>query len=99
MKNKEKYTQEQKLAHVRSWEASGLSKKEYCRRQDLNYSTFKNWTSRDKINEGKFIPVKLKTGGAALGQTALKVSFPNGVVVICHPGMGLEHIVGLIKLY
>ena len=99
MKNTEKYTQEQKLAHVRSWEASGLSKKEYCHRQHLNYSTFKNWTSRDKINEGKFIPVKLKTGDDAPGQPVLKVSFPNGVVVTCHPGMGLEQIVGLIKLY
>ena len=34
------------LKHYQAWQKSGLSKTKYCTQQDLNLSTFVNWTTR-----------------------------------------------------
>jgi hypothetical protein len=34
--------------HYQAWQNSGLSKTDYCAQQDLNRSSFANWTARFK---------------------------------------------------
>ena len=34
-----------KSNHVRSWKASGLSMREYCRKQGISYWSFREWRS------------------------------------------------------
>ena len=43
---KSKYTIEEKRVIVEEWMASGISVKEFCRRKEINPSTFDGWLNR-----------------------------------------------------
>lgn len=45
-----KYTQDQMQATVNEWRNSGLSKKAFCRAQNIAYPTFHYWCKRIKGN-------------------------------------------------
>lgn len=81
---------------VEDWQASGLTKKEFCAQQSIAYSGFHYWVK--KFREGKslptsgssFIPLKLTSGSLAkhaIGSVEVilpdgrRVNFPSGVDV------------------
>jgi hypothetical protein len=41
-------TGENKERHVETWKQSGLSGREYCRKSNLNYWTFRGWVKKEK---------------------------------------------------
>ncbi|MCP5276146.1 MAG: hypothetical protein H6936_15135 [Burkholderiales bacterium] len=58
--------QEQRIRHIKAWQAGGLSQAAYCRDHGLNSKTFGNWLRgyRDvgKCNQRtSLIPVTIKT--------------------------------------
>ncbi len=56
--SKQVYWQEQ----IRNWKASGLSQKQFCRRESLALSTFSYWKRRIEIREAqkvKFYPLSV----------------------------------------
>lgn len=51
-------TPEQKCAHVEAYMKSNLTRREYCDRQGLKFSSFKNWTTRyGQKPTSDFVPV------------------------------------------
>jgi hypothetical protein len=58
-------SKEQKYAHLAAWQESKLSKREYCKREQISYGTFLHWMEqRNKRKSGKrntesFIPLEV----------------------------------------
>ena len=71
----------ERLAHVRAWRESGLTRPAYCREQGLKYGTFMSWfkleQEQELPQEGKF--VALSTGPENSG--IVEIHFPNGIHV------------------
>ena len=71
-------SKEERLALYKEWQASGLSKKEFCRQKPLNYQTFIWWFSKKKAKQeskGKFVPVTInKEFQASQSEIHLSVS-------------------------
>ena len=70
-----------RLAQVRAWRESGLTRPAYCVEQGLKYGTFMSWfkleAEQGTSTEGKF--VALSSGPESSGFVAL--IFPNGIRV------------------
>jgi len=100
MKSSQKYTQDQKSSHVLAWRKSGLSKKTYCREQNIKYSTFRNWTIKGDLTQAKkFIPVTIKENNIFPETSTLQITYPNGVVITHSSDVDVATIVQLVKLY
>ena len=102
------FTKDQKVAHVTSWQSSGMTQKEYSLANDLNYSTFKNWLRRYRKNkssaaspdQGTFIPVTSPTEKNNPGNTSeIRINYPNGVTITCTRAVDAGFISKLIKHY
>ena len=55
---------DQRMEYIKAWEASGLSKAEFCRQMGISYSRFNHWyyTYLDNLNslegeQAKIVPV------------------------------------------
>jgi len=102
------FTKEQKIAHVTSWQSSGMTQKAYSLAHGLNYSTFKNWLRRYRKNKGSvtssepgtFIPVTSPTEKNNPGNTSeIRIDYPNGVTITCTGSVNADFISKLIKHY
>ena len=102
------FTKDQKVAHVTSWQSSGMTQKEYSLAHGLNYSTFKNWLRRYRKNKGSvtsrepgtFIPVTSPMEKNNPGNTSeIRIYYPNGVTITCTGGVNADFISKLIKHY
>ncbi len=95
MKKMRRHTQAEMFTHVKAWRKSNQSKKIYCAKQRLAYSTFKYWEKkyREQFAEQDaqeftpgFIPVKVKPD-PEMNQVRipgqLHFLFPNGIQVMC----------------
>ena len=71
-------TKESRLAHIQTWEKSGLTKQEYCVKNGLKYATFISWFKKEKVQTagGKFIVLP-----AVSSQDVLTIQFPNGIKI------------------
>ncbi len=80
------YTQEQRQALLTAQAASGLSKPAFCKRENIRYSTFKNWGRRKPTNSNKkiltsnnkFQPIKLS---APTPPAMLRLRKPCGLLI------------------
>jgi transposase-like protein len=63
--------------HMRAYERSGLSIREYCRKHDLNFNTFGYW--RHKLNNSTNEPQFVEVGNQA--EAPLELVLPSGVIV------------------
>ena len=82
--------------HIEACSKSGISQKEYCIENHLNFSTFKYWRSRlkkGKTNSLKIIevPVKLVNNNSP----EIKIMLSNGITISVNPGVNKE----IIKQY
>lgn len=75
-----KYTEEQVQVIINEWQASGLSKKAFCRERNIVYQTFHNWFKRiEKSSSVGFAEVKLPL----LEQSSdLQIIFPSGARMV-----------------
>ena len=75
-----------RLAHVQSWQSSGLSRPQYCRKHGLKYATFMSWCKQELstpvpeagvvvTEPGKFIAL---AQGASISNLIV-IHFPNGI--------------------
>ena len=79
-------SKKKRKAHVLSWQSSGLSKAEYCRRENLVYVTFCSWCRSFKSGQGEFIllsssdHVNVQTKRVvAMLPNGIELSFPDGI--------------------
>ena len=94
MKKDQKYTQEEILLAVDMWKESGLTKAEFCKRENISPNTLKYWQRRYKhirdkprVLNDKFIPVEVPgpkvpdIPGEDIGN--ITITYPNGIQVSC----------------
>ncbi|MCB9351980.1 MAG: hypothetical protein H6573_31485 [Lewinellaceae bacterium] len=71
----------ERLAHVRAWRESGLTRPAYCREQGLKYGTFMSWfkleAEQGNSTEGKFVALS----SAPENSGVVEILFPNGIHV------------------
>ena len=93
---------------IARWEHSGLSQKEFCKAEGVNYYKFKYWktrqhqeqkSSRQKPIKPKpdFIPVSMS--GFKSSGSSIEITFPNGVKLSCDQNMQPGQLIELIKLF
>lgn len=75
-----RHTSEEMQGIIKEWQASGLSKKAFCRQKQINYPTFQYWCKR-LLDDGYtgFTEVDVKPGTAPL-----EILFPSGARMILH---------------
>lgn len=44
----QKFSKEERRAHIRAWQELGISGQEYCRQNGIRPTTFYNWLKREK---------------------------------------------------
>lgn len=73
--------------HIRRWENSGLSQREYCERERINRAVFYYWIKlhREPGHEdqpsNQFLPVVVKESVPEDTNQKIEVSCPNGLVI------------------
>jgi hypothetical protein len=71
--------------HSDLWKESGLSQKEYCKKEGLKSTTFSYWRrvfkSNDEVLKTTFQEVKLKEEKSDNVSPLLQVKLPNGVMI------------------
>jgi hypothetical protein len=75
-KVKKVYWQQQ----IRNWKASGLSQKQFCRRQSLALSTFSYWKRKIEVSETeavKFYPLSIAAPTAKFSNSGLLLLIGN----------------------
>lgn len=78
---------EKMFDHIRRWEHSGLSQREYCERARINRSVFYYWVKlhreagSDDEPSNHFLPVVVKESVPEDTDHKIIVSCPNGLVV------------------
>lgn len=77
-----RYTEEQRIAYVRSWEQTKLSRKQYSKTHSICYASFLSWTKKYGLeSKESFIRLESK---AMYGS---KIILPNGVVIQTEEGL------------
>lgn len=75
-----KYTSEQMQLIISEWQASDLSKKEFCRQRDISYHTFNYWCKRLISSPATgFTEVKVQNQGP---NDQCEIIFPSGARMI-----------------
>ena len=86
--------------HIRSWQHSNQSQKNYCAENNLSYPKFIYWLHRNREGENLpdqvFIPVKTKPA-ARTSVADVEITYPNGVRLRVSPD-SFEYISRLIRL-
>jgi transposase-like protein len=80
----QKYTSEERQAHLEAFKKGKLSGQEYCRRNNISPTTFYGWTKRkkklSKINKkGEINFIKMATGKAVpeVNSQAIVIEYGN----------------------
>ncbi len=104
LKIKRSLSAEEREAHVKAWQMSGLTMSAYCRAHGLAISSLSVWVSKSKGNksvEGKrFFPVKRSTNAStptATSQSIVKITLANGIAVQLQTPLSLQEVVDLAK--
>lgn len=86
-------TQQRMFPLVEKLYSEGISKKDFCEREALNYHTFSYWirryrsfyglmkkemTSKEDMPQSKFIPIEVETSIDSV-DSAITIAYPNGV--------------------
>jgi hypothetical protein len=75
-----KYTEEQVQVIINEWQASGLSKKAFCRERSIVYQTFHNWFKRiGKSPSAGFAEVSLPVCEQS---DSCEIIFPSGARMV-----------------
>jgi hypothetical protein len=105
-----------KMYHMLSqWEKSDLNQKEFCQKNDVNYSVLKYWNKKRKLEheikdaskKGHHLSSPPKntdkfipiTITQKLKSSGLRITYPNGVQLYCPEEIELEQFKKLIQIY
>jgi hypothetical protein len=78
MENQKQLTLDKMRPIIEKWEASGLTKQEFCKQQGIAPSVFYYWYKKYKTQDNPtgFVPIKIKTTTKA---DQLEIHYTNGV--------------------
>lgn len=54
----QKYSREERIAHLKAWKNKKINGTEYCRQNNIKASTFYSWIKIEKKHQEKVSPVK-----------------------------------------
>lgn len=80
-----KYTAEQMQLVIEEWEASGISKKAFCRGRGIGYQSFHYWYKRLKVTAATgFVSVPVNAVGLRSQESreSCEIVFPSGARII-----------------
>jgi len=94
--SKQRWFIEQKIQHVTSWRASGLTRQQYCELNDIPFTAFREWPqdvarAERRTNEPTVLPVHIaepaRPAEPVLPVTTEPVTLflPGGIRMCCHP--------------
>lgn len=106
----------QEMYHLLTqWDKSGMNQREFCVEQGINYSVFKYWNKKRKMErEIKCAPKREQpkppsskvtdtfipiTVSQKLKSFGFHITYPNGVQVSCPEEIELEQFKRLIQIY
>ena len=86
------------IAYIETWKTSGLNKKKFCERENINYLTFIGWTKgknqkATKLWE-KFIPLQINPSSVGL---FAEVHLGSNRKIIFHQPISLEFFQAVLK--
>ena len=112
----EKETQLQKKARmfktIESYHSSGQLQKDFCRDNDIKYSTFQFWlrqyrlrkdtdkTHKEQLSEKGFVPIEFSPSAdrTLLPQYGFAIEYPSGVRLMMNTDPAIQLIRELLKL-
>lgn len=103
MRKNQKYSKGQMYALISKCEQGPLSQEQFIGQHGIAKSTFGYWRRKYLREAGQsqapdgFIPVKVGQGPSPNTET-IEVAYPNGVRLVCPPGMDLSRLKPLIVL-
>jgi len=71
-------TNKQRQAHIKVWQQSGLSRKQYCQKQNIGYSTFCKWIQNFQADKAQFIKLAQANNTTS---SNLSIRLPNGIQI------------------
>ncbi len=99
--SKNSHRQEQMFKLVEACHQSGLTNKEFCKRQSLHPQVFYYWQRkyREEVNSHKhsLMPLEIKADQQQ-SPTSLEIHYPNGVKVILHDELSPNQLANLINV-
>ncbi|MEZ2578506.1 IS66 family insertion sequence element accessory protein TnpA [Buttiauxella ferragutiae] len=93
MQSQKRYTFDEKIQHVASWRASGLTRQQYCALHTIKFSTFREWPQDTKTerraNDSGLLPVHISTTSPAeplspVVNDPVMLFLPGGIRMSCH---------------
>lgn len=93
---------EEMLRHVMTWEKSGQTQSEYCKRHGLSYYSFDYWRGQalkgqPSVGKNAFIPVVPKISEAMSCDNPVEVVLREGVSVRWPTGRPIEELAQLLR--
>lgn len=101
----QQYSDTEKQAVIKHWQASGLSKAEFCRREGIGESRFYSWTRPVNMNlsdstqkKSSLTPVKISGPSNALNRgTNIMIDLKNGMRITLPMPSNTQVILDLVK--
>ncbi len=85
---------------IKKWQDSGLSKKEFCKQQDIATQTFHYWSKKYKQAqsslENGFIPIEVNQV-QEIARDEIQIFYPNGVKLTFSEDLSFSKIRALIN--
>jgi len=94
--SKQRWFIDQKIQHVATWRASGLTRQQYCALNDIPFTSFREWPqdvakARRRASEPAVLPVHIAGSpppAEPLSPAATEpvtLFLPGGIRMCCHP--------------
>lgn len=109
MKKYTRYPKSKILDFLRKFKLGVLSKRQFCREENLVPSTFDNWKKKysHELQSGgmmndkpAFIPIQLKDKASQKpvhAASPIEISFPNGIQLRCTSDINFDELKKLIR--
>jgi len=89
-------TENQKLWNNRisAWEHSGISQRNYCKQENINYPAFQYWRKRIRVKSGQFVELKVDS---VIDNEPITINLPNGICLEVNDATNLKTIKDLVR--
>jgi hypothetical protein len=92
--------QEQMFCMIEACNASGLTRKDFCKKNNINRPRFYYWSK--KYNEHQMAKngfIQIETKQSVVKSTVIEIIFPNGVKIIANASTSVKDLNKLINCW
>ena len=88
---------------IDQWRSSGLTRQEFCRENQYNFSTFDGWLRKvnrlSQPTSQKIVPLEIDRSSSIESKVGFEVLYPNGVRLVMTRLPHTEELTRIIHLY